>query len=40
LGMYSWFPALFYLMSLVTLMRFQFGSDDLAEVQLSLGRNP
>jgi len=38
LGMYSWFPALFYLASAVTLLRFNFGSDDLAAVQQTLGR--
>ncbi|MFT4799943.1 MAG: GPH family glycoside/pentoside/hexuronide:cation symporter [Candidatus Azotimanducaceae bacterium] len=38
LAMYSWFPALFYLASAITLMRFNFHSDDLAAVQQTLGR--
>jgi GPH family glycoside/pentoside/hexuronide:cation symporter len=38
LFMYSWFPAALYLVSLVTLMRFRFTSDDLAVVQTRLGR--
>jgi GPH family glycoside/pentoside/hexuronide:cation symporter len=40
LAMYSWFRALFYLLSVMTLMRFQFNQLDLAEVQHHLGRNP
>jgi GPH family glycoside/pentoside/hexuronide:cation symporter len=40
IGMYSWFPALFYLLSALTLSRFSFTSDDLAAVQKTLGRNP
>ena len=39
LGMYSWFPALFYALSVATLMRFQFHQQDLDAVQASLGRN-
>ena len=39
IGMYSWFPAMFYLASAVMLMRFRFSKDDLAEVQSNLGRN-
>jgi len=38
LFMYSWFPAALYLVSLLTLLRFEFTSDDLAVVQTQLGR--
>ena len=38
LWMYSWFPAGLYLVSLVTLFRFQFTADDLARVQARIGR--
>lgn len=36
--MYSWFPAVCYLLSAVTLLRFSFTSDDLKAVQHQLGR--
>lgn len=39
LVMYSWFPAAFYLMSGLALLRFGFTRDDLAEVQKRLGRS-
>ncbi len=38
LWMYSWFPAGLYLVSLVTLFRFQFTADDLAQAQARIGR--
>lgn len=38
LWMYSWFPALFYLMSAVALLGFRFSHKDLHEVQKKLGR--
>lgn len=38
LGMYSWFPAAFYLASGLALLRFRFTRDDLAEAQRRLGR--
>ncbi len=38
LGMYSWFPAAFYLASGLALMRFSFTRDDLAEAQRRIGR--
>jgi len=36
--MYSWFPALFYLLSAVALARFRFDRRDLAEAQAKVGR--
>lgn len=38
LWMYSWFPALLYLVSAVTLLRFKFTSAELHAVQTQLGR--
>jgi len=38
LWMYSWFPAVLYLASLVTLFRFRFSADDLADSQSRIGR--
>ena len=38
LWMYSWFPATLYLVSLLTLLRFEFTSSDLARTQARLGR--
>jgi GPH family glycoside/pentoside/hexuronide:cation symporter len=38
LWMYSWFPALFYLLSGLTLRRFRFTRDDLAAAQRAVGR--
>lgn len=38
LGMYSWFPAFFYLLSGIMLFRFKFTSSDLEEVQRKVGR--
>ena len=38
LGMYSWFPAAFYLLSGVALLRFRFTQADLEAVQKQLGR--
>ncbi len=38
LWMYSWFPAFFYGLSGLFLLRFRFTRDDLAEVQRSVGR--
>jgi Na+/melibiose symporter-like transporter len=38
LWMYSWFPALFYLLSMLALRRFHFTRRDLAEAQQQLGR--
>lgn len=40
LAMYSWFPALFYLLSVLTLMRFKFSQSDLNDIQTQLGRQP
>ena len=37
-GMFSWFPALLYLLSLVTLFRFTFTRKDLADAQARVGR--
>jgi Na+/melibiose symporter-like transporter len=36
--MYSWFPALFYLLSGVALARFDFTRSDLDDVQREIGR--
>ena len=38
LWMYSWFPALFYLLTGLALLRFRFTRHDLAHVQRQLGR--
>ncbi len=38
LGMYSWFPATFYALSALLLLRFDFTQDDLREVHRKLGR--
>ena len=38
LWMYSWVPALFYLLSGVALLRFRFTRDDLADAQRRIGR--
>ena len=38
LVMYSWFPAAFYLLSLLALMNFRFTRDDLHEAQRQIGR--
>ena len=38
IGMFSWFPALLYLLSLVTLFRFTFTRKDLADAQARVGR--
>ena len=37
-GMFSVFPALLYLLSLITLFRFTFTREDLADAQAQLGR--
>ena len=37
-GMYSWFPALFYLASGLALLRFRFSREDLHQAQQALGR--
>ena len=38
LWMYSWFPALFYLLTGLALLRFRFTRQDLNVVQRQLGR--
>jgi GPH family glycoside/pentoside/hexuronide:cation symporter len=38
LAMYSWFPAICYLLSAATLLRFSFSNEDLKAVQMKLGR--
>ena len=38
LWMYSWFPALFYLLSGVALARFRFTRGDLDDAQRTIGR--
>jgi len=38
LWMYSWFPALLYLLSFVSLFRFDISADDLAATQARIGR--
>lgn len=38
LWMYSWFPAVFYLLAGLALLRFRFGKADLARIQRHLGR--
>ena len=38
LWMYSWFPALFYFLAGVALVRFRYSREDLAAAQLKLGR--
>ena len=38
LGMYSWFPAAFYILSGLALLRFRFTQADLEAVQKQLGR--
>lgn len=38
LGMYSWFPAVFYALSALMLLRFKFTRSDLDEVQTQIGR--
>jgi glycoside/pentoside/hexuronide:cation symporter, GPH family len=38
IGMFSWFPAAFYLLSGLALMRFRFTRRDLDEVQRAIGR--
>ena len=38
LWMYSWFPAIFYLLSGLALLRFRFTRGDLDEVQRRIGR--
>lgn len=38
LWMYSWFPAIFYCLSAITLLRFNFSKEQLYRVQTTLGR--
>jgi GPH family glycoside/pentoside/hexuronide:cation symporter len=38
LWMYSWFPALLYMMSLIALFRFDFSAEDLSDAQAKIGR--
>jgi Na+/melibiose symporter-like transporter len=38
LWMYSWFPAIFYVLSGLVLMRFRFTRDDLDAAQREVGR--
>lgn len=38
LGMYSWFPAIFYLLSAIVLVRYDFSREELNEIQSKLGR--
>ncbi len=38
LWMYSWFPAIFYLLSGLVLLRFRFGREDVEEAQRRVGR--
>ena len=38
LWMYSWFPALLYLLSFITLFRFNFSAEDLTATQVKIGR--
>ena len=40
LWMYSWFPALFYLLSGLVLLRFRFTRADLRDAQVAVGRAP